>query len=123
MKKKIIIISLAVIALGAGGWFLKSKVFKRSAMEAITVNATEGTIEETVNATGSVSPLNRVEIKSTMSGRIEKLLVNEGAKVNQGQIIAWMSSTDRAAILDGARAQGPDVLKKWQDVYKATPII
>jgi macrolide-specific efflux system membrane fusion protein len=34
-----------------------------------------------------------------------------------------MSSADRAAILDGARAQGPDVLKKWEDTYKATPII
>lgn len=121
--KKIIIVLLALIALGVGGWFLNRKLFKSSNMEAITMKVTEGTIEETVNATGSVSPLNRVEVKPTIAGRIEKLLVNEGDKVAQGQIIAWMSSTDRAAILDGARAQGPAVLKKWQDVYKPTPII
>src|SRR6202007_1538118 len=30
---------------------------------------------------------------------------------------------DRAAILDAARAQGPDELKKWQDAYKPTPIV
>lgn len=58
-----------------------------------------------------------------MSGRIEKLLVEEGTTVAQGQIIAWMSSTDRAAIMDSARAKGPDELKKWEDTYKATPIM
>ena len=30
---------------------------------------------------------------------------------------------DRAAILDAARSQGPDSLKKWEDDYKATPIV
>lgn len=34
-----------------------------------------------------------------------------------------MSSGDRAAILDAARAQGPDTLKRWQEDYKATPIV
>jgi macrolide-specific efflux system membrane fusion protein len=34
-----------------------------------------------------------------------------------------MSSSDRAAILDAARSQGPDALKKWEDDYKATPIV
>jgi macrolide-specific efflux system membrane fusion protein len=121
--KKILIAAIVLAALGGTVWGLRKKIFKRAPIEAVAVKATEASIEETVEATGSVSPLNRVEIKPTMSGRIEKLLVDEGATVKQGQIIAWMSSTDRAAILDGARAQGPEALKKWQDTYKATPII
>src|SRR5271170_4470385 len=119
--KKVWIIVAGLVVLIAGGWALKKKLSKGSNMEAISLKVAEAPIEETVEATGSVSPLNRVEIKPAIGGRIEKLLVNEGDKVTQGQIIAWMSSTDRAAILDGARAQGPAVLKKWQDVYKATP--
>ena len=43
--------------------------------------------------------------------------------VKAGQILAWMSSTDRAAILDAARAQGADAYKKWNDAYKPTPIV
>lgn len=35
----------------------------------------------------------------------------------------WMSSSDRAAILDAARAQGPKKVQKWQDAYKPTPIV
>ena len=82
-----------------------------------------GTIKQTVEATGSVAPLNRVEIKPPNSGRIESLLVHEGDYVKEGQILAWMSSSDRAAILDAARSQGPDAVKKWEDDYKATPIV
>jgi macrolide-specific efflux system membrane fusion protein len=58
-----------------------------------------------------------------MSGRIESLLVNEGDKVQSGQILAWMSSSDRAAILDAARSRGTEALKHWEDDYKPTPIV
>src|SRR6185295_987790 len=67
-------------------------------------------------------PLNRVEIKPPIAGRVEKLLVDEGAKVEAGQILAWLSSSDRAAILDAARAKGPAELKRWEDAYRPTPI-
>jgi len=117
-------IGVGVLAvLGGGGWFAGKKLFKRAPIEALAVKATLAPIEDTVEATGSIAPKDRVEIKSTVSGRIETLLVDEGDMVKQGQIIAWMSSTDRAAILDGARAQGPAALKQWQDTYKPTPII
>ncbi|MBI5201279.1 MAG: efflux RND transporter periplasmic adaptor subunit [Elusimicrobia bacterium] len=83
----------------------------------------KGTIEDAVEANGSVVPLQRVSIQAPISGRIEQLLVDEGTKVKAGQIIAWMSSSDRAAILDAARAQGPVELKRWEDAYKPTPIV
>ena len=121
--KKILIIVLVLGVLGAGGWALKGKLSKPVRPDSVSVKAAEAPIEQTVEATGSVAPYHRVEIKAAIGGRIEKLLVKEGDRVSQGQIIAWMSSTDRAAILDAARAQGPDELKKWQDTYKPTPII
>jgi len=95
----------------------------RPADAASTVAATRGSIEEVVEATGSVAPLNRVEIKPPIAGRVERLLVDEGHSVKPGQILAWMSSNDRAAILDAARAKGPEELKRWEDAYKPTPIV
>jgi macrolide-specific efflux system membrane fusion protein len=121
--KKALIALLVLAAFGGGGWALRKKLTRRAPQETRAVQAALAPIEETVEATGSVVPDNRVEVKPAMSGRIEKLLVEEGSKVLQGQIIAWMSSADRAAILDGARAQGPEALKKWEDTYKATPVI
>jgi macrolide-specific efflux system membrane fusion protein len=64
-----------------------------------------------------------LEIKPPISGRIEEILVKEGQSVKVGQILAWMSSTERAALLDAARAQGEESLKYWQDAYKATLLL
>jgi len=116
-------ILLFVAALACVGYGVKKFFYKPKPQTAEVVTVKEGPIESTVDATGSVAPLNRVEIKPPIGGRIEKLLVDEGDHVQAGQIIAWMSSTDRAAILDAARAQGPESLAKWQDTYKPTPII
>ena len=76
-----------------------------------------------MEATGEVVPLNRVEIQPPIAGRIEKLLADEGDRVVEGQVLAWMSSSDRAAILDAAKAQGPDEVKRWEDTYKPTPVV
>lgn len=124
MARKILIAGIMSAVLGAGLWVWRSKSHEASPKKTYTsVTVTEGPIEETVDATGSIAPLNRVEIKPPISGRMEHLLADEGDSVRGGQILAWMSSDDRAAILDAARAQGPDALKRWQDDYKATPIV
>jgi macrolide-specific efflux system membrane fusion protein len=80
-------------------------------------------MELTILSTGYVQPENRLEIKPPIAGRVEKVLVDEGYKVKRGTILAWMSSTERAALIDAARARGPEELKKWEDLYRATPII
>jgi macrolide-specific efflux system membrane fusion protein len=125
MKKKWPLLLVALLVIGSGLYYYVSakKKAKQSDRGSQTVQAHVGSIEDTVEATGEVMPLNRVEIKPPIGGRIEKLLVDEGDHVSSGQILGWMSSTDRAAILDAARAQGPDELKHWEDTYKPTPII
>ena len=88
-----------------------------------TVRPTRGDIEVFVSTTGTIKPKNRLEIIPTVAGRIEKVMVDEGDHVRLGQIIAWMSSSDRAALIDAARAKGPDAVKYWEEVYKAIPVV
>lgn len=125
MKKNWILFILILAIAGGAGWawknFHKNKKSKLGDMQF--VSATQGSIEETVDSTGEVSPLNRVEIKPPIQGRVDKLLVDEGSVVKAGDILAWISSSDRAAILDAARAQGADQVKYWEDAYKPTPIV
>ncbi len=121
---KFIIAAAMVGGLAWVGWrFLQPNHGKSEHKEERVVVATEGPLEKVIESTGYVAPLNRVEIKPPIQGRIEELLAEEGNTVAAGQIIAWMSSTDRAAILDAARAKGMDEYKRWQDVYKPTPIV
>ncbi len=82
-----------------------------------------GDIQSSIASTAIVQPDNRLEIKPPINGRIDKILVREGDMVKEGQIVAWMSSTERAALLDAARAQGDEAMKYWADVYKPTPLI
>lgn len=84
---------------------------------------TRGDLSITVTATGMVKPYNRVEIKAPIPGRIEEVLVQEGEEVRQGQVLARMSSVERAALLDAARAQGDAAVKRWQEAYKVAPLL
>lgn len=122
LNKKNVIIAVALLVLGFGGYKLWKKNQKpEDTYREVTLD--KGDIQVTVTATGTVQPLNRLEIKPPISGRVEQVLVNEGQEVRKGQVLAWMSSTERAALLDSARAQGAAELKRWEDLYKATPVI
>ncbi|MBU1006131.1 MAG: biotin/lipoyl-binding protein, partial [Candidatus Omnitrophica bacterium] len=82
-----------------------------------------GDVSVTVSTTGIIEPQNRLEIKPSISGRIEDILVREGDRVEIGDILAWMSSTERSALMDAARSQSSEALKYWEEAYKKTPII
>ncbi|MDO9180815.1 MAG: efflux RND transporter periplasmic adaptor subunit [Bacteriovorax sp.] len=89
----------------------------------IEVTVSKQSINVESVSTGVIQPQNRLEVKSSISGRMEKILVKEGDFVHKNQIIAWMSSEDRAALLDAAYAKGKDERKKWEEIYPATPIM
>jgi len=119
--KKIIIISIVVLGI-ATYFFIK----KNGKDEKITYKdeiVSEGTVNEYVDTTGQVQPLNRVEILPPSSGRIEKIFVEEGYQVKNGDVLALMSSQDRVAILDAARAISEQEYKYWEDSYKPIKII
>lgn len=111
-----------VIFILSGGiyWITQKKEKPKTTYHEVQVKRTDFT--DTILSTGSVAPENRLDIKSPVAGRIEKLLVQEGQHVKKGQILAWISSTERAAMLDSARAEGEKELSQWEGYYKPTPI-
>lgn len=125
MKQKSVWI-LVLLALGGAAalaWRSQDRRRETARPKYSEVAAERGDIASTVLATGTVQPENRLEIKPPIAGRIEEILVREGQKVAKGRILAWMSSTERAALLDAARAQGDAEVKKWEDLYRPTPIL
>ncbi len=80
-------------------------------------------LEVTILSTGVVQPQNRLDIKPPTPGRVEQVLAQAGDRVRKGQILAWMSSTERAALLDSARSKGAEELKRWEELYRPTPIM
>lgn len=117
---KILIILIAIALVIFGSIKITHKPAKETYKE---ITPFTGDIQSSITSTAVVQPDNRLEIKPPINGRIDKILVKEGDMVKDGQILAWMSSTERAALIDAARAQGPEVVKYWEDVYKPTPLI
>ncbi|MDD2679627.1 MAG: efflux RND transporter periplasmic adaptor subunit [Candidatus Omnitrophica bacterium] len=87
------------------------------------IKPTIGTIQTFISTTGTVLPKNRLAVKPPVNGRIESIAVKEGEKVKDGQLLAVMSSTERAALLDAAEGQGEKVLKYWEGVYKPISLL
>ncbi len=88
-----------------------------------TLRPQHGSIAAVISTTGTVQPQNRLEIKPSVNGRIEKVLVAEGQYVRAGQVLALMSSSERAALLDAAMSQGPEAVRYWQNAYKPISIM
>jgi macrolide-specific efflux system membrane fusion protein len=82
-----------------------------------------GSIRSIVSTTATVKPQNRLEIKSPVNGRIDEILVREGDFVRKGQVLALISSAERAALLDAATQKGKSESDYWKKVYNQTALI
>jgi macrolide-specific efflux system membrane fusion protein len=120
-RKTILISGAAALAVGLTVYLTLAGSRQDTAFKESPVQ--NGSIAVTILSTGTVQPENRLEIKPPIPGRVETVLVKEGEKVKKGQILAWMSSSERAALLDAARAEGPAEVKRWSELYRPTPVI
>jgi macrolide-specific efflux system membrane fusion protein len=121
-KNKLKLFFLVIILVIAGIAITQIKQKKSSDEIVKEITPVIGSIETFISCTGTVLPKNRLEIKPPVNGRVEEILIQEGDKVKTSQILAWMSSTERAALLDAARGKDAETLQYWQETYKPIPL-
>ena len=116
--------AVAVGVLGVGGiiaWTSYSKYADRPTYDYLKVES--GPLRVTLRESALVEPEHRLTVTPPIPGRIDTINVANGVAVKQGQVLAWISSTDRAALMDAARAAGGKEIAFWEDVYKPAPLI
>lgn len=64
----------------------------------------QGDLAKSVVATGKVTPITKVEVKSKASGIVKKLYVDYGDHVKQGQLLAQLDKDEIQAEVDQSRA-------------------
>ncbi len=121
MKRILIIVVILIVGGGIYYYLSDSKKQEEIKYQSIRVESRE--VKDFVEVTGQIEPLNRVEIVPPVSGRIEKIFVEEGTNVESGEVLCLMSASDRVAILDAARSVSEEEYKKWQDAYKPIKVL
>ena len=101
--KNIGIILLILGFLFAIAYFVRTN--SKSAIEYETTNPFISSIELTSVVTGKVIPEDEVEIKPQLNGIIEKILIEEGDTVQNGQLIAVIKVVPDERSVYGAQAQ------------------
>ena len=122
MKKNIVLYVIIVFSVIIACYACSSKKAATASSTLSDVSPSMGDVIISIATTGIVQPKNRVNITPSLSGRVEDVLVKIGDKVKKGSVLAWMSSDDRAALIDAASSKGAEELKYWEEVYKPTPL-
>jgi HlyD family secretion protein len=94
-----IIVALLVVGTLA---VLAAKKLQGPAVEVVRARA--GPFEHSIVVSGRVQAPNRIEIGSVITGRVEKIMVEEGAIVQAGQPLILLETSELRAALEQARA-------------------
>ena len=101
------LVLVACALLVGGGYAAWQAGFGRDspADSLITAVAQRGDLEDTVTATGTLQPKDFVDVGTQVSGQLKTLLVEVGAVVKAGQLLAEIDPSVYQSKVDGDRAQ------------------
>src|SRR5271170_6608958 len=105
-RKRIIIwssIAAAVVVLVVAGALIASSGGTKIDPSKLA-KVERGDLAKSVVATGKVTPITKVEVKSKASGIVKKLYVEYGDKVKKGQLLAQLDKEEIQAQVDQSRA-------------------
>ena len=96
---------IAIVVLAAGG-FAVARLSSGSKIDPNKIGkVTRGDVARSVVATGKITPITQVEVKSKASGIVEKLYVDINQHVRKGQPLAQLDQQEIMAQVAAQRAQ------------------
>lgn len=100
------LLALLIVLLAAGGYWGWHKFYaKKDPREIYQVAEVQrGDIQDLVTATGTVQPLEYVDVGAQVSGQLKKLHIEVGSVVKEGDLLAEIDPTVFRATVDARRA-------------------
>lgn len=101
IKFIIVLAVLAGIGFGVKTFFFDAKT-ETAAGPLVSAKVTLATIATTISATGTLEPVDQVEVGTQVSGDISKINVDFNSKIKKGQVIAELDKSKLRATLTQA---------------------
>jgi len=106
-KNPWLVVILLVVLLGGG--FTIFRILTSASQNSTTVNDKTVLVESKslpikIKSSGSIVPIETVNLSPKQAGKLEQLLVEQGARVTKGQVIARMDNTNLVPQLYQAQA-------------------
>lgn len=93
MKKKLTIFAIVIIIASLIGFVYWNFFATHEKDDAyILGKVVRGDVVSTIDATGTIQPVNRVDLSTVVSGTLEKVMVKQNDYVTKGQILATIFS-------------------------------
>jgi HlyD family secretion protein len=86
--KRLLVSALVLAAAGTGAWFYINQQRVMAAPEVVHAPVSRGSIVETVQATGTIEPIRRVNVGSQVSGVVTGIYADFNSVVTRGQLLA-----------------------------------
>ena len=120
-RKQILIGAIAIAAVGLMAWAwtngsADSMSVRRSSLNIAT--ATEGEFNDFVRVNGQVAPIQVVQISPEEGGIVRERVVEEGAKVQMGDVIVRLSNSNLELQILNAEAE----LAEKQNLLRNTQV-
>jgi len=101
---KTLLTGLLLAVLAAAGWWLLQPVEQEATPEYTRVKVQRGDIVAVVSATGTLNPVNTVQVGSQVSGTIQRLYADFNDRVKKGEVVAQIDPAIFRARLSEAEA-------------------
>ncbi len=119
MKKlKLILILLLLVAAGVAVYFIFFSENKNSVVVVSAQPATMGSIANVVTATGTIEPIQQVEVGTQVSGEVKKVYVDYNSQVKAGQLIAELDKTNLKVSVSEAQISYEKALNELNYIKK-----
>ena len=117
-KKKCIAGLTALLLLSGGSYggyhYLQEKQAEEAQSALETIRVQRANIQSTVSATGTIRPVNSVEISSKITARLKTVLVGENDRVEAGQVVATLDGKDYETRNEQAQFKLTNVRSKYE---------
>lgn len=113
-KVKMAVAAVVIAACAFGGYqYYQTKQAEAQAAAVETAKVVRMNLKSTVSATGTIKPVNSVEVSPKITARISQILVKENDHVTAGQTVAILDGKDYQAQRDQAQFRVTNTLREY----------